>query len=293
MTMYSYIISSLPAKINLETNIGILEDILSTKIFANEIANFNIYEGEELNCWTLKYQNRNTHNLEYLKDQKEIKYFGQYNENCFIWDILHLSKQLIERTYLENNMFSLHSSTISLDDKYVLILGAPLSGKTTIATYACLEKSFSFVSGERTLLSSNEILGGTKTIALRNATIDLYLPMLCQYKKRRTLDPAEIGINLARSGKLSLIIYPKLCNNKGHIFLMSKPMIRMLLYEDSSSIINGNFLLSEQRIPVQSLDKDVFRVLRAKTIEKISDKVNAYFVEGDLEFIVNFIMDKL
>lgn len=92
-------------------------------------------------------------------------------------DFIHLLYGAARVAWLENNIFPVHAACIGNDDGYVLLMGTPGSGKTSLTLNAAYEHGYRVFSGDKTLLKFDEqnqlvAIAGTRTITVRMEDVD-------------------------------------------------------------------------------------------------------------------------
>jgi uncharacterized protein (TIGR00661 family) len=92
-------------------------------------------------------------------------------------DFIHLLYGAARKEWLNNRIYPVHAACIGNEkDGYVLLVGAPGSGKTSLALNHAIHYGMKIFSGDKTLISigSNgvmEAIAGTKTITVRSQDI--------------------------------------------------------------------------------------------------------------------------
>lgn len=88
-------------------------------------------------------------------------------------DFIHFLYGVARLAWLQNKKFPVHGACIGNDDDgYILLVGAPGSGKTSLALYNALYGDYKIFSGDKTLLTFTdtgrlEAIAGTRTITIR------------------------------------------------------------------------------------------------------------------------------
>jgi len=124
-------------------------------------------------------------------DGYKAQFTSNTEDSSMVADALLIASRLVEKALNQNNIFSMHASSISYEGKAVLLVGAYGSGKTTTAINLCMnDKTIGYVTGNRPFLqnSSNKVLYGMGHISVSTSSLVEELHI-----KRDTLE--KIGFN--------------------------------------------------------------------------------------------------
>jgi len=132
---------------------------------------------------------------------------GGYGINQLAMDSIMLSSRILEKSLVDDGMYSFHSSAISNGKEVVILGGGSSSGKTTTSVNSCLcfPNDISIYSGDRTILKGCKALAGTKKFHMRVGSIAYEMPELQNYiipketetpwDKIELVEPEKIGIH--------------------------------------------------------------------------------------------------
>ncbi len=204
------------------------------------------------------------------------------------WDFARLAAQIMTRQLSEDNLLLLHASAVYYAGRGILFIGGSEAGKTQAAVGLCTNGA-EFISGEHTVvdLSSGRILAGTKVVNCKpqvlQARFGLQVPNLFDSKDYFTVRDSAL---------LDLIVCIKALpvGSPPYTYELSEFKKRMLLYQNVSELLKGNFLTHGQTRPAKSLDTDELASRRAKAIASIVSGVPIKAIESnpaDLPRIIN------
>jgi len=222
-----------------------------------------------------------------LATPERIEYTGLLGEDVTMWDILFLASMFFERQYQEDCKYTLHSSAFSKGEKGILVAGDRGCGKTVLCLEASLHNDFSYGSNERTLINpgSGSIVSGTNCIHVN------------QFHQKQFLLPnsdcipySELGLSKMSNVGLSMIVFPKIADSRSVCIRdISMYNVRDYIYRDMSTLINGLFLVDRMNCPAPSFDTTSLKEQRADAAVSLSNKVPAYFIEGNRKQIIEAI----
>jgi len=262
---------------------NVVNTILNSNILNNSLPGLNIYCSENFdmpneNDWLIDFM-FGTPSISYELDTQTITYYYK-KPDCIEHDLLNVCLQIVE-IILDNkeDYLLLHANAIIKDENGVMILGAPLSGKTTLSIQA-INSKWSCLAGERLILdvSKSSVVAGTTYHNLSKHTIKRYFPsMMSNY-----FDKNFSFNNSLKNRLIKLIIVVKVTEtNKTVAFKLSKNMLFRYLMMDIGSYIDGRFYLHyyhDCKIPGESLDTIERRSVRGKRITAICEKIPTHFL---------------
>jgi len=174
--------------------------------------------------------------LHYKKDGFILS--GSYDHHQLLMDIVLLLSRYIEFELNKLLFFSIHSSCISINSKAFLFLGPSASGKT-ITVAACNRKNPEIIvlSGERSIIKGEYVVGGTTTLSFRNGSLINDFPEFNNYVLSEH-DP-WLSYSLidyppsvfSQSYKIGAFIFLKVCNEKFRFSKFNAPDPFWKLYE--------------------------------------------------------------
>jgi uncharacterized protein (TIGR00661 family) len=106
------------------------------------------------------------------QEEDQVNIVSPWKEK-FPPDFIHLLYGAARVSWLEQGIFPVHAACIGNDQEgYVLLMGAPGSGKTSLTLNAAFKQDYKVFSGDKTLLRFNdrhhlEAISGTHTITVR------------------------------------------------------------------------------------------------------------------------------
>jgi uncharacterized protein (TIGR00661 family) len=106
------------------------------------------------------------------QEESRVDIFSSWN-NKLPPDFIHLLYGAARVSWLEQGIFPVHGACVGNDEEgYVLLMGAPGSGKTSLTLNSVFKKDCKVFSGDKTLLKFNdknqlEAISGTHTITVR------------------------------------------------------------------------------------------------------------------------------
>lgn len=103
---------------------------------------------------------------------------GNYNQNQLTMDSIMILSRLLEYQLNLADKYSVHSSAIGNSSGGFLFIGPANSGKTTLAYKIKTLTNSSIISGDRTVLFDNKIIGGTEKLMFRKGSIIYDFPEL-------------------------------------------------------------------------------------------------------------------
>lgn len=114
------------------------------------------------------------------KNKKKIQIFDQIDLKVPIY-VFHLIYSIFHTHWLKNNIYSVHSTCISLNKYNILLIGHSGFGKTSTSLNLLKNYNFKLVSSDRTLLKINKDgelvpIGGTKVITYKHKDLNINIP---------------------------------------------------------------------------------------------------------------------
>lgn len=226
--------------------------------------------------------------VSYNKRLKRIIY--RYEDiNCVELDLVNLTLQILELyADAQDDLLLLHCSIVSHKVGSVLLFGAPLAGKTTVAVQAIIA-GWRSTAGEHAVVNvkSLRILSGTSLHNIDEHVVKRFFPSL----RPGYLSVEEIGGNLLADASLipriGIMMVPKVTDGgrrrKLYVLRLSENMAFRILNMDVGTYAHGTFFLHYSNIrksPAHSLDNIRRRTERARRITDLCRKVPTFFIEG-------------
>lgn len=111
-------------------------------------------------------------------------------KKLFFPDLVYLVLSMMAKELNKTSKYFIHCSIVEKNNKGIMIIGDPGSGKTTLSLYLSMNKNFSFVCNDRALLEFVDgvpyVTAGTLETCIRIGVIPQFFPMLM--KKVNTSD---------------------------------------------------------------------------------------------------------
>ncbi len=141
------------------------------------------------NDYVLRYINSDDKRIDVNNNELVIQY-PISEVNCD--SIIYPGYLLIEKKRLNTKEVTCHSACITKDGKGILFMGRSGSGKTTLMLDMCINKGYSLLGNDSTILKYKDgklyANGGTKFIFLRYESIKRNLPYLLDAFNNREVD---------------------------------------------------------------------------------------------------------
>ncbi len=206
------------------------------------------------------------------------------NSRIEIKDVVAMAGYMLERKRQEEGVYSMHSNTVDMDGRGVVIFGPPHVGKTTLSLLLAKESSGKVISNDKSLLTPSEglVSGRIESIELNDFT-KIYIKDEKPY----------IG-----GGEMPIAMFV-------HPFLSEKPFIReyhkdaavwdwidqtdVLIRGVNRSVLKGK----NERQPLISLDTEELAYKRHKELRALAEKVPCYTIAGDYYQIINQIKQNI
>ena len=213
-------------------------------------------------------------------------------------DVMALVSRHAEYLWVNKGIYSVHSSSVNIDGKTILIPGRSGAGKTTLMME--IIKNFPqtrIISGDRTLIDNEEIVGGTKFLNFIASSLKEEFPYMADVldtytvRDRIRLAPENSPFDYQQEPAITdAIVYPQKHSgkfivqelegipkftrfvNQGYHFLDEFPRLLLGIMEPLST-------------PVTNEDRK--RVL--DEMRNLTDKTPSYALAGKLTEMVDFI----
>ena len=172
------------------TDLPIYEYIIKNKDFLEFPELFVSKQVDFLNNdYILRYNNSDDKNL-IINNNEMIIAYPIDEINCD--SIIYPGYILIEKKRLNTKEVTCHSACISKDGRGILFIGRSGSGKTTLMLDMCINKGYSLIANDSTILKLKDdklyANGGTKFIFLRYESIKRNIPNLLNVFDSREVD---------------------------------------------------------------------------------------------------------
>ena len=216
-------------------------------------------------------------------------------KNLYYTDIASLAEYMLERERQEKGIYNLHSSTVGLEGRCIVINGASKSGKTLLSLNAAEYYGLKFLTNERALidLKSSSLVGGCKSLDLS----EYHRKSFERLSKQRDLELMEVS----SSYPIAAIIQPVIDSGTDSFAttLIAPREAEWSLYPEFTCRIRGDNkrLFGDSReyltYPLDSFDTKELARQRMGDLRTFLDKIPVYFIRGSLNDICSFIKGKL
>ena len=255
--------------------------------------------GNADNEWTICFSEGNF-DVSYFPEEKRI----DYRNNDLMhseWDILHLTRQTLDRQLQEKGNVAFHSASLRYRGRGVMFFGGSGSGKSSIVLSAYGEGNFDYISNETTVVDSEQnIVAGTNLLVLKKNALLRFFPDLAEKGKGptpgiRILYGEELfGERIAKlPTPLSLVVNPSL-RETTFSYKPGKNITKELLFQECSTYIAGNYLLNGvNNAGAPNLDTLECREKRANLVRSIVENCEILSIEGQSDKILRIVREEL
>lgn len=213
-------------------------------------------------------------------------------------NLLWMLLPVLERLHSESGRFTVHSTAFARGGKGVMIVGETHSGKTSCLLRA-MQRGYSGISGEHTLVSDEVILGGTKAVEFFSGLANR-MPHLRQH-----LDGVAIGWEKSHRIKtmmtelgatsdfcpLSMVVFPMVTDEQQLQVIQWTPRKKEIeLYKKFSEMIRAfNSFLYNNSEGFPSLDSTELSRVRMAAVRKIVSSRRFLVLKGRAEDMLDVI----
>lgn len=237
-------------------------------------------------------------------------------QELFFPDLVYLVLSMISKELNKINKYFIHCSIVEKNDKGIMIIGDPGSGKTTLSLYLSMNKNFKFVCNDRALLEFFDgnpyVTAGTLETYIRIGVIPQFFPKLMKkvdegdlenpWSSRFYLNPEfenlgiEVKPNTPITHVLFALTYPtaasqtrleKYDNSKRQDVSILKTMgcFSQYIRADNNMLISAEY-------PFPSFDTPELAYKRLKDVKRFVQSTKIYSARGDIKALADMI-DKL
>lgn len=236
---------------------------------------------------------------QFTADVERHEYVYAYDDAEPYQHILWMTGPILERCHQEANRFGIHAAAFAIQNKGVLIVGDTNSGKTSTLLTAVLARGHAAIAGERSLITDDAIIGGTRHITFFSGLVrsEPLLESLLQeteigwkQEHRVRFRLADIG-RVTSSAPLSVVVFATLTTASRLERIEWSPQKAVFeLYKRMTEGIRavGTFLFANTAgFPsLDSLALSRARMLAAKTIVA---NARVLVLRGDAVTLLDFI----
>lgn len=234
-------------------------------------------------------------------------------EKLFFPDLVYLVLSMMSKELNKINKYFIHCSIVEKNNKGIMIIGDPGSGKTTLSLYLSMNKNFGFVCNDRALLEFFDgvpyVTAGTLETCIRIGVIPQFFPMLMEkintsdlenpWNSRFYLDPEfeSLGIKIKSSTPITHVLftltYPttasqtrleKYDNSKRQDVSILKTMgcFSQYIRADNNMLISAEY-------PFPSFDTTELACKRLKDVKRFVQTTEMYSARGDIKSLADMI----
>lgn len=300
-----FCLEMLGCKVNYITDLPLID-------FIKEHARFTEFN----ECKILPYDNSCKYIVKYVnsREKKVASYFDklkiahpveELDEEC----ILYAGMTFFERQYAEKSMFTCHSACIEKDGKGILFLGDAGAGKTSLALRMCLDKNYSLLSNDQTVVGLKDqtlkAFKGTQFINFRKTSVENNLPEFLYLFNDPTINPwtqkinvhaDDIGIKTSKEETELKKVYFVHCLNGQELNVKPATTFgnQFKLYQNLSMHIRGAAASLHDRKGFQigysrSLETKKTDNNRRKVINTMNNLQDFSLLTGSMNDIINYI----
>lgn len=234
-------------------------------------------------------------------------------QNLFFPDLVYLALAMMSKELNKVNKYFIHCSVVKKNNKGIMIIGDPGSGKTTLSLYLSINKNFGFVCNDRALLEFHDgfpyVTAGTLETSIRIGVIPQFFPMLMErintddlerpWDNRFYLDSEfeSIGIKVNSSAAITHVLFAL-------TYPTTDDQTRLTQYDTSkrqdTSILktmgcfsqcirtdNNMFISAEYPFP--SFDTTELACKRLKDVKKFVNATEIYSARGNIKSLADMI----
>ncbi len=234
-------------------------------------------------------------------------------QELFFPDLVYLVLSMMSKELNKLNKYFIHCSIVEKNNKGIMIVGDPGSGKTTLSLYLSMNNNFDFVCNDRALLEFFNgvpyVTAGTLETSIRVGVIPQFFPLLMEkintsslenpWNSRFYLNPEfeNLGIKVKSSTPITHVLftltYPttasqtrleKYDNSKRQDVSILKTMGCFSQYIRA----NNNMLISAE-YPFPSFDTTELAYKRLKDVKRFVQSTEMYSARGDIKSLANMI----
>jgi ABC-type cobalamin/Fe3+-siderophores transport system ATPase subunit len=217
---------------------------------------------------------------------------GSYNIGQLTMDGVMLSSMYLEKILNNLGMYSLHSSAVTKDGKGILLIGNSGAGKTTVAHSLSKNAGYTMISGDRTVVSDDRIIGGTEVHKFRKGTLAHESGNENQNGSQRSEFVKLHGDAIVDEPTLDQIILVERKEGDPNYRELIDDEKFLRLYENADYFRNvfPNVILGQKKpLPWRATwDEDAKRIAYVTELVK---SVPAYHLSGNLEDITRMISE--
>lgn len=210
-----------------------------------------------------------------------------------------------------NGSFTIHSASVAINDRGILLLGKSGAGKTTLAYELCSQFGASLIGNDLSVLKHTDgyhnIVFGSKYFTFRKKSIersnldvgDIFTnDDLDDWSNKVVVKPSDIGVSTADKVPLThpFIVHVDEAMDSIHTRDMSEDLVtRLNLYENFTRYIRGSCTITTSQngfgYYVPSLDNEEIYRRRVSSIEALINHPIEY-ISGSKSSLIDYIINK-
>jgi hypothetical protein len=211
-------------------------------------------------------------------------------------DVINLMLQIVELfADQQSSALMIHGSLIAHNSTSVLLLGPPLSGKTTV-TVEAITSGWSCGAGERLIFDAKNrtLMAGTPFHHLNIGITERFFPSLRPgFLSRQEICPPHGAESKLHEAPVALMVVPKVTDRSpvsGVLsFALTRNMALRFMSLDTGRFASGAFSLCCMRLAAGSLDTCQSRSRRLTRAAELCSSVPAFFIEGHPSAVVEWL----
>ncbi|NGX58144.1 MAG: hypothetical protein K940chlam3_01049 [Chlamydiae bacterium] len=213
-------------------------------------------------------------------------------------DFIHVLYGLARQQWLNHEIYPVHAACIGNQEKgYILLVGSPGSGKTSLSLSAILDHDYQLFSGDKTLLKITgerlEAVSGTRTVTVRLEDVKRWskIPKIHEYRfgdriafqlpKKYQAQEASVSIKA---------IFLVGLNDGAHVFTALSPLSALhTLYPFFLDKQREDVLIGENVAFIDGEINPLVRQKLAQDLSKVLQKIPVFKANGSLEEVISFV----
>jgi len=296
MGLFTRYLQSYSKGINLITNSCQLVNFLEDSFIKSILPDFKTTKVFEDKAFLLRFLDSGTKSFKLTEERCDVE--GIFNKDFSGPNLTYLVRYLLQKQYLNNDLFLLHGAAVTKADKTALILGSSGSGKTTLSLELCLNRGFEFIGDETILfnLKNGGVSAGNDYIRVDtdNLTVCQALGLEGSGEGKKILSVEELRIKKrVLPSQVDVIMYPKVLPDLKQVKLLGEEeSILNMFYEVSDPVRAPGYALVNFGKALPSLDSPKMSSKRLKMVKELIGRgVPSYAIKSSFTFISGFLED--
>lgn len=279
----------------------IIKTIPSEVLYLGEVSEIDEFENY------LFYKNSNIKSIK-INKENNISNLSLSEEHLFFPDLVYLILCMFANIFQNESKYFLQASVVKYDDnKSIMFIGEPNSGKTTMLSKLLLSGNWSLVSNDNVLvgLEADKLstIAGTKSVQMRYGGIKMFFPEILkkidlpvdlneknEWDVKIYIDSFLKSIGVKHEDKSIVTdIYLISTNKSENINIRKRESIDelLLMYEHLTKQIRSNrYVLTSFDYPIPSFENEKYSCERYNMAKKILQSTNFYDLKGDVDHAI-------